>query len=228
MNKFFHLPSLFVYLVAAVLLVTSIYHGAAFLRHGFYAVLGLTDANVLPQKFSTDQVTFTPDAEAYLRAYEDRRQTQLERVNILRSMLLLVFSLSFFAWFWSRTSRSQDFAMIFSVNNFYFFLVSMISFFIFFFAASQGIGNAVTSVIFPESNFYFNYQGGFARPAPIPETKVEPRTVTLSELEAALETQMDEHHKQNAPWQTRQMVDQFAVSLVSLPVFYLHNRKFKF
>jgi len=228
MNRFFHLPSLFVFLAAAVLLVTSIYHGAALLRHSFYAVFGLTELNVQPRTFSTDLVTFTTEAEEYLRRYESERQNQLERMNILRSLLLLILSVTFFAWFWSRTTRSQTFEMTFSVSNFYYFLVCLISFFIFFFAGSQGISTAVSNAIFPEADFYFDYQHRFIKAPVPPETKTEPRTVTLSELETALEQQREEHQRHSTPWRTRQMVDQFAISLVSLPVFYLHNRKFKF
>jgi len=227
MHKFFHLPSLFVYLLAAVLLVASIFHGAAFLRQGFYSLLGLTDGNVLPPNFSTDAVTFTPEAEAFLREYEQERQRSMDLTAIVRNLLLLLFSLSFFAWFWSRTAGSTDFEMPFSVRNFYFFAVSMISFLIFFFAASQGITNLVENAIFPESSFYFNYHG-FARPIVEPETKPLARTVDKTELEEAFTTQRREWETHSAPWQRRQMVDQFAVTLVSLPVFYFHNRKFKF
>lgn len=227
MHKFFHLPSLFVYAISAVLLVTSIFHGAAFLRQSFYSVLGITDSNVLPPKFSTESVTFTPDAEAFLREYEQERQKSMDRTSIIRSLLLLVFSLSFFAWFWSRTSRSTDFEMMFSVRNFYFFAVSMISFLIFFFATSQAITNLVQNVIFPESNFYFNYHG-FARPIVEPQTKPPTRTVDKAELEEAFASQRREWETHSAAWPKRQMVDQLAVALVSLPVFYFHNRKFKF
>lgn len=227
MHKFFHLPSLFVYVIAAVLLVTSIFHGAAFLRQSFYSVLGLTEGQVFPPKFSTDAVIFTPDAEAFLREYELERQRSMDRTNIIRSLLLLIFSLSFFAWFWSRTSRSTDFEMAFSVRHFYFFVVSSISFLIFFFATSQGITNLVQNVIYPESSFYFNYHG-FARPIVEPQTKPPVRTVDKAELEEAFASQRREWDQQSAPWQKRQMIDQFAVALVSLPVFYFHNRKFKF
>jgi len=227
MHKFFHLPSLFVYVIAAVLLVTSIFHGAAFLRQSFYSVLGLTDGNVLPPKFSTEAVIFTPDAEAFLREYEQERQRSMDRTAIVRNLLLLIFSLSFFTWFWSRTARSADFEMAFSVRHFYFFAVCTISFLIFFFSASQGITNLVQNVIFPESSFYFNYHG-FARPIVERETTPPTRIVDKAELEEALATQRRDWETQSAPWQKRAMVDQFAIALVSLPVFYFHNRKFKF
>ncbi|MBS3873948.1 MAG: hypothetical protein KGZ92_02285 [Firmicutes bacterium] len=227
MHKFFHLPSLFVYVIAAVLLVTSIFHGAAFLRQSFYSVLGLTEGQVLPPKFSTEEVTFTPDAEEFLREYELERKRMMDRTAIIRSLLLLIFSLSFFAWFWSRTARSTDFEMAFSVRHFYFFVVSTISFLIFFFSSTQGIANLVQNVIFPESSFYFNYHG-LARPIVERQTKPPARTVDKAELEEAFASQRREWETQSAPWQKRQMVDQFAVALVSLPVFYFHNRKFKF
>ncbi|MBT9156388.1 MAG: hypothetical protein DDT37_01373 [Firmicutes bacterium] len=223
-QKFFHLPALYVYLLAAVLLVTSVFHAAGFVRQGLYLLLDLNDS-VRPVKFSSDLVTFTPAAEAYL---DDLAAEQTRRTNtagLIRSLILLVVSLGSFAWFWKRTGRSQQLDMELTVRNFYFFLVSGIAFLILFYSLSAGVASLVQQAVNVEWT-YFPYDVHRFH-GPRPEGQQQPRTVDVDEVRRNLETQRKEAEAHRTS-QNRQVVDQLTVSFVALPVFWLHDRRFGF
>jgi len=224
MQKFFHMPALYVYLLAAVLLVTSVFHAAGFVRQGLYLLLDLNDS-VRPAKFSTDIVTFTPAAEAYLNEMTAEQARRTTTTGLIRSLILLAVSLGGFAWFWKRTGRSQHLEMEPTVRNFYFFVVSSISFLILFFSLSAGVASLVEQSINVEWS-YFHYDIHRFH-GPRPEGQQQPRTVDVDEVRRNLGTQRKEAEAHRSS-RNRQVVDQLAVSLVALPVFWLHDRRFGF
>lgn len=224
MQKFFHMPALYVYLLAAVLLVTSVFHAAGFVRQGLYLLLDLND-NVRPAKFSTDIVTFTPAAEAYLNEMTAEQARRTTTAGLIRSLILLAVSLGSFAWFWKRTGRSQQLEMEPTVRNFYFFLVSGISFLILFYSLSAGVASLVEQSVNVEWS-YFHYDVHRFH-GPRPEGQQQPRTVDVDEVRRNLETQRKEAEAHRSS-RNRQVVDQLTVSLVALPVFWLHDRRFGF
>ncbi|MBT9136792.1 MAG: hypothetical protein DDT34_01878 [Firmicutes bacterium] len=172
-QKFFHLPALYVYLLAAVLLVTSVFHAAGFVRHGLYLLLDLDDS-VRPMRFSPDIVTFTPAAEAYLNGLAAEQTRRTNTAGLIRSLILLLVSLGSFAWFWKRTGRSQQLDMELTVRNFYFFLVSGISFLILFYSLSAGLANLVQQAVNVEWT-YFHYDVHRFH-GPRPDGQQQPRT----------------------------------------------------
>ena len=224
MQKFFHMPALYVYLLAAVLLVTSVFHAAGFVRQGLYLLLDLND-NVRPAKFSTDIVTFTPAAEAYLNEMTAEQARRTTTAGLIRSLILLAVSLGSFAWFWKRTGRSQQLEMEPTVRNFYFFVVSSISFLILFYSLSAGVASLVEQSVNVEWS-YFHYDVHRFH-GPRPEGQQQPRTVDVDEVRRNLETQRKEAEAHRSS-RNRQVVDQLTVSLVALPVFWLHDRRFGF
>jgi hypothetical protein len=224
MQRFFHLPALYVYLLAAVLLVTSVFHAAAFVRQGLYLLLDLND-NVRPAKFSTDIVTFTPAAEEFLNDLTAEQARRTTTAGLIRSLILLVVSLGSFAWFWKRTGRSQQIEMEPTVRNFYFFLVSGISFLILFYSLSAGIATLVEQAVNVEWSYFHYDMHRFHGPRP--EGQQTPRTVDVDEVRRNLETQRKEAEAHQSS-RNRQVVDQLTVSLVALPVFWLHDRRFGF
>lgn len=225
-NKFFHLPSLYVYILAVVLLVTSVFHAAALLRQGLYVVLDLNDTTS-PYYYNRDLITLTPDAESYLEEIVAERNRQIDKANLIRSAILLTMSLGFFYWFWIRTGRSTNLDMPFSVRNFYFFLVSSLAFLIFFFTLTNGVNNFVQSAIVGDRLHYYDFYKTYPVPTK-PDEQVEKRTVDLAELKATLEEQQREYSIQWKRSQKRQVVDQLTIALVALPVFFLHDRRFGF
>lgn len=224
MQKFFHMPALYVYLLAAVLLVTSVFHAAGFVRQGLYLLLDLND-NVRPAKFSTDIVTFTPAAEAYLNEMTAEQARRTTTAGLIRSLILLAVSLGSFAWFWKRTGRSQQLEMEPTVRNFYFFLVSGISFLILFYSLSAGVASLVEQSVNVEWSYFHYDMHRFHTPRP--EGQQQPRTVDVDEVRRNLETQRKEAEAHRSS-RNRQVVDQLTVSLVALPVFWLHDRRFGF
>lgn len=224
MQRFFHMPALYVYLLAAVLLVTSVFHAAGFLRQGLYLLLDLNDS-VRPVKFSTDIVAFTPAAEAYLHELAAEQARRTTTAGLIRSLILLVVSLGSFAWFWKRTGRSQQLEMEPTVRNFYFFLVSGLSFLILFYSLSAGVANLVEQTVNVEWS-YFHYDVHRFH-GPRPEGQPQPRTVDADEVRRNLATQRKEAEAHQSS-RNRQVVDQLTVSLVALPVFWLHDRRFGF
>ena len=224
MQRFFHIPALYVYLLAAVLLVTSVFHAAGFLRQGLYLLLDLNDS-VRSVKFSTDIVTFTPAAEAYLNELAALQARRTTTAGLIRSLILLVISLGSFAWFWKRTGRSQQLEMEPTVRNFYFFLVSGLSFLILFYSLSAGVANMVEQTVNVEWS-YFHYDAHRFH-SPRPEGQPQPRTVDADEVRRNLATQRKEAEAHQSS-RNRQVVDQLTVSLVALPVFWLHDRRFGF
>ncbi len=224
MQKFFHMPALYVYLLAAVLLVTSVFHAAGFVRQGLYLLLDLND-NVRPAKFSTDIVTFTPAAEAYLNEMTAEQARRTTTAGLIRSLILLAVSLGSFAWFWKRTGRSQQLEMEPTVRNFYFFVVSSISFLILFYSLSAGVASLVEQSVNVEWSYFHYDMHRFHGPRP--EGQQQPRTVDVDEVRRNLETQRKEAEAHRSS-RNRQVVDQLTVSLVALPVFWLHDRRFGF
>lgn len=224
MQRFFHLPALYVYLLAAVLLVTSVFHAAGLVRQGLYLLLDLNDS-VRPAKFSTDIVTFTPAAEEFLNDLAAEQARRMTAAGLMRSLILLVVSLGSFAWFWKRTGRSQQLEMEPTVRNFYFFLVSGISFLILFYSLSVGIATLVEQTVNVEWSYFHYDMHRFHGPRP--EGQQPPRTVDADEVRRNLETQRKEAMAHRSS-RHRQVVDQLTVSLVALPVFWLHDRRFGF
>lgn len=213
------------YIIAVILLVTSVFHAAALLRQGLYVVLGLNDT-AMPYSYNRDLITLTPDAEAYLNNLENERTQQLDKASFLRSSISLVISLAFLYFFWSRTGRSVNIDMQFSVRNFYFFLVSGLAFLIFFFSLTSGVSNFVQSSVVGDRLYYYDLYKTYP-PAPIDGTP-EKRTVGLEELKENLAAQQLDYSNQYQRSQKRQVVDQLTIALVALPVFLLHDRKFSF
>lgn len=225
-NRFFHLPALYVYLLAAILLVTSVFHAAGLVRQGLYLVLGLNDT-FMPTKFSSDVVTFTPEAENYLSTLAIEHSARTTRAGLVRSALLLVISFGSFLLLWRRTNRSMELEMPFSVRNFYFFLVSAVAFLIFFYSLSHGITNLVHETMVGDSVAYYDVYR-FSPPIERTDGKPQPRLVDKDEVVRNLETQRKENAMHRKSSQKRQIVDQLTISLVALPVFFLHDRKFGF
>jgi hypothetical protein len=220
-NRFFHLPSLYVYLLAAVLLVTSVFHAAAIVRHGLYVVFNLNEQIARP--YVPDHIQLTPDAEAYMIQQQNQWQRSNDMASLIRSAILLFLSLGFFAFFWRSTGRVADLDMTFSVRNFYFFAVSAISFLIFFYALSAGVGTAVGTAYRP-NQYYFDLYS--VKPVPPPGQTSPPKvTVTLDDLKEQLNKQEENYKNNMGRSDTRRMVDQLTAAVVALPIFYWHSKR---
>lgn len=224
-NKFFHLPSLYVYILAVVLLVTSVFHAAALLRQGLYVVLGLNDTN-MPYNYKSDLITLTPAAQEYLNSLAKEQTRQNDIASFVHSSVLLIVSLGFFYFFWQRGGKSLDLEMAFSVRNFYFFLVSSLAFLIFFFTLSSGVNNLVQSTIVGDRVYYYDMYRPNA--TPVPPAEQQPRVVDIDEVKENLALQQAEHSSQWKHSQKRQIVDQLTIAIVAFPLFFIHDRKFTF
>lgn len=222
-NRFFHLPSLYVYILAAVLLVTSVFHAAAIVRHALYVVFNLND-QIGRSVTSPEYVQLTSEAEEYIVQTQNQWQRQNDLANLLRSAIMLGLSLAFFTYFWKTTARAANLEMLFSVRNFYFFAVSSISFLIFFYALSSGLGTAVNASIRPPYYYYHDLYS-FAPPRTPGDTPPETVVVTLTDLQEHMAKQEKNFEKNRGRSETRQMIDQFTASLVALPIFYWHNKQ---
>lgn len=225
-NKFFHLPSLYVYILAVVLLVTSVFHAAALLRQGLYVVLGLNETN-MPYNYNSDLITLTPAAQEYLESLANERTRQTDIANFVRSSVMLIVSLGFFYFFWQRGDKSLDLEMAFSVRNFYFFLVSSLAFLIFFFTLSSGINNLVQSTVVGDRLYYYDMYKPYTAPVR-PDEQQEKRIVDIDEVKENLALQQKEYSSQWKHSQKRQVVDQLTIALVAFPLFFIHDRKFSF
>ncbi len=223
-QKFFHLPALYVYLLAAVLLVTSVFHAAGLVRQGLYLLLDI-DESAGTIRFSSDFVIFTPASETYLNNLAAEHARRTSAAGMFSSAILLLISLGFFAWLWKRTGKSQHLEMELTVRHFYFFSVSGIAFLIMFYSLSAGAASLVQQTVNAEWT-YFHYDT-FRFHGPKPEGQQQPRTVDLDEVKRNLEVQRKETGAHRTS-QVRQMVDQFTVAFVALPVFWLHDRRFGF
>jgi hypothetical protein len=221
MNRFFHLPSLYVYLLAAVLLVTSVFHAAAIVRQALYAVLGINDYYGPKYYYDNTNVTLTPDAEEYLNNLQQERQRSADIANMLRSAVLLALSFGFFMFFWRKAASSGEIEMMFSVRNFYFFLVSSIAFLIFFFSLSAGLGTLVNIATGNDLYFYLSIEAprtpGTGDPQPV--------TLTLQDVKDRIAAQEKEQMNNMGRSRQRQLIDQLTVSLVALPIFFWHNKQ---
>ena len=221
MNRFFHLPSLYVYLLAVVLLVTSVFHAAAIVRQGLYAVLGIDDYRGGSYYYDKNAVTLTAEAEEYLNNMQQQQQRRADIANLLRSSVLLALSFGFFMFFWRKAASSAEIEMVFSVRNFYFFLVSSIAFLIFFFSLSAGLGTLVN--IATNNDYYFYLSLDIPRePTPVPAAPV---TLTLDDVKERIATQEQQQKDNMGKTRQRQLIDQLTVSLVALPVFFWHNKQ---
>lgn len=220
MNRFFHLPSLYVYLLAAVLLVTSVFHAAAIVRQALYAVLGINDTYGAQYYYDKATVTLTPEAEEYVNNLQRERQRSADIAKLLRSAVLLILSFGFFMFFWRKAAASAEIEMIFSVRNFYFFLVSSIAFLIFFFSLSAGLGTLVNIATGNDYFFYLSLET--PRPATTPVTA--PVTLTLQDVKDRIAAQERDQKNNVGKTQQRQLIDQLTVSIVALPIFFWHNK----
>ncbi|HSL93075.1 MAG TPA: hypothetical protein VK905_00555 [Bacillota bacterium] len=221
MNRFFHLPSLYVYLLAVVLLVTSVFHAAAIVRQALYAVLDINDSYGPQYYYDKANVTLTAEAEEYLNNLQQERQRSADIANMLRSAVLLALSFGFFMFFWRKAASSAEIEMLFSVRNFYFFLVSSIAFLIFFFSLSAGLGTLVNIATGNDYYFYLSLE------TPRPETTAnpEPITLTLQDVKDRIAAQEQEQEKNMGKSRQRQLIDQLTISIVALPIFYWHNKQ---
>lgn len=224
-NKFFHLPSLYVYILAVILVVTSVFHAAALVRQGLYLVLGLNDTNV--SSYKNDLVTLTPAAQEYLDSLAKEQTRRNDIASFVRSFVLLVISLGFFYFFWQRSGRAIDLEMAFSTRNFYFFLVSSLAFLIFFFTISSGLNNLVQSTFVGDRLYYYDMYKPYSTPVR-PDGQQEKRVVDIDEVKENLTLQQKEYSAQWNQSQKRQAVDQLTIALVAFPLFFIHDRKFSF
>ena len=221
MHRFFHLPSLYVYLLAAVLLVTSVFHAAAIVRQALYAVLGINDSYGQQYYYDKTNVTLTPDAEQYLNDLQRDRQRSADIANMLRSAVLLALSFGFFMFFWRKAASSAEIEMLFSVRNFYFFLVSSIAFLIFFFSLSAGLGTIVNIATGNDYYFYLSLE----TPRPATATEQAPVTLTLQDVKDRIAAQEQEQKNNMGKSRQRQLIDQLTVSIVALPIFIWHTKQ---
>lgn len=214
------------YILAVVLLVTSVFHAAALLRQGLYVVLGLNDT-AIPYSYKNDVITLTPPAQEYLNSLAKEQTRRNDIASFVRSSALLIVSLGFFYFFWQRSGKAIDLEMAFSARNFYFFLVSSIAFLIFFFTLSSGVNNLVQSTVIGDRLYYYDMYRGHGGTS-IPPSELQPRVVDIDEVKENLALQQAEYTSQWKHSQKRQVVDQLTIAIVAFPLFFIHDRKFTF
>ncbi len=225
MNRFFHLPSLYVYLLAVVLLVTSLFYAGALLRDGLYLLMGLDEQ--YPNLGYSGNIQLTPDAEAYVKELQAERSRALNIANFLKRGITLVLAAGSFLFFWRRANPFGSKEMAFTMPNFYFFLVSSIAFIIFFFALANTVNNVVDTAIVGDRGRYVNIDALYLKYDKPVEPNAQPIKVELDDLKKRLA----DYDKQTGEYdwrrgRTRSIIDSLSISLVALPVFLFHDRRF--
>lgn len=220
MNRFFHLPSLYVYLLAAILLVTSVFHAASIVRYGLYAILGLNTYTDGGFYYDKESVELTPEALEYVNNLQRERQQRSDTANLLRSAILLALSAGFFFLFWRRGLLAAETEMLFSVRNFYFFLVSSIAFLIFFYSLSAGLSTLTDIVIGTDYYFYPSFSVPREPAGTAPKT-----TLTLEDVKTMIAEQEARQMEGMGRNRQRRLVDRLTVSVVALPIFLWHNKQ---
>ncbi|MDP3057990.1 MAG: hypothetical protein Q8N36_00800, partial [bacterium] len=146
--------------------------------------------------------------------------------GIWQHAILFIFSSAFFYFFWKRTSSFSQKDLTFTVPNFYFFVISIVAFLIFFYSFSTSINTVAGFSVPLRYNYYDMYSLYYSKP----DRPIEPNTkiiVELDDLKARIEAQKASTDNDWSKNNTRNLIDSLAVSLVALPVFLLHDRRFR-